>query len=433
MLLTTLIWSCSKESLDHGIEPTSKVKNTDNSVVEPNAFPPPLVGDLSFEVNEAIGPDEIIARMLTGTSEAARLSFKIIEDHDGLFVISTDGKLSLAANKRLDYETKTEHHLLIGVYDGVNDTVDFNVSISVLDDQELKDEPGSFVTKWNIKEGETLTIGTHPDYSYDYIIDWGDGTLESLTTQNPTHQYAEEGIYTVAINGKFPAISMQFADESSRKALTDVVKWGEKLWDTMEGAFFGCERLQGFSALDMPDLTQAESLALMFKGARAFNHDISEWDTDNITNMEGMFQGAISFNQNIDTWNTESVITMKAMFRNAESFEQDLKNWETAKVEDMSFMFYEASAFDQNLGDWDLSSITTLEDMLNYSGMSQDTYGKTLKGWSAMGSEQIPDGINLGAEGLSYCDHVDVYYARIKVLAEQNGWVITDEGMKECN
>lgn len=432
MLLITFIWSCSRESVDQGIEPIANAKDTNKKTEESETIPPPLAGDLTFEVNEEVLPNDIIARMITGSSDA-KLSFQILEDLDELFVLTNKGELSLAEGKRLDYETKMVHNIRVAVSDGTNEPVEFNVSINVLDDQELKDEPSSFVTKWIVGQGETLTIGTHPDYSYDYIIDWGDGTSESLTMQNPNHQYAEEGTYTVTINGQFPAVTMQFADESSRIALTDVVKWGDKIWMSMQGAFFGCERLRRFSAVDIPNLSQAESLAGMFQDARVFNQDISNWDTSNITNMERMFQGAISFNQDIDTWNTESVTTMKGMFRDTESFNQELKNWNTANVEDMSLMFYQAKAFDQDLGHWDLSSITTLEDMLSHTGMSQDTYGKTLKGWSSKGTEQIPDGIVLGAEGIPYCDYVDVVYARKKVLAEQNGWVINDGGMKECN
>lgn len=431
MLLITFIWSCSRESVDQGIKPFTNAKDTNKKIEEPETIPPPLVGDLTFEVNEEVLPNDIIARMITGSSDA-KLSFQILEDLDELFVLTNKGELSLAEGKRLDYETKMVHNIRVAVSDGTNEPVEFNVNINVLDDQELKDEPSSFVTKWRIREGETLTIGTHPDYSYDYFIDWGDGTVESLTMQNPNHKYAEEGTYTVAINGQFPSVSMQFADESSRIALTDVVKWGDKIWMSMQGAFFGCERLGGFSAVDIPNLSQAESLAGMFQGARVFNQDISNWDTSNITNMERMFQGAISFNQDIDSWNTESVTTMKEMFRDTESFDQELKNWNTANVQDMSLMFYQAKAFDQNLEKWDISSIITMEDMLSHSGISQDAYGKTLIGWSSMETDQIPDGIILGAESVPYCDYVDVVHARKIVLIEQNGWIIKDAGMKEC-
>lgn len=431
MLLITLIWSCSRESMDQGIEPITHDKNTANTVKESKSIPPPVVGDLTVEVNEEVMPRDIIARMITGSSDA-KLSFQILEDQDELFVLTTKGELSLADGKRLDYETKMEHNLRVAVSDGVNDPVDFKVSITVLDDQELKDEPSSFVTEWNMGEAETLTIGTHPDYLYDFFIDWGDGTVETVATQNPSHQYEEAGIYTVAINGEFPAMAMQFSDDSSRQSLIDVLKWGDNPWATMEGAFFGCEKLKGFSAVDIPDLSQVESLAGMFQGARIFNQDISNWDTSNISTMERMFQGAISFNQDIDTWNTESVTTMKAMFRDTESFDQELKNWNTANVEDISFMFYQAKAFDQNLEKWAISSITTMEDMLSLSGISQDAYGKTLIGWSSMETDQIPDGIVLGAESVPYCDYVDVVHARKIVLIEQNGWIIKDAGMKEC-
>jgi PKD repeat protein len=33
----------------------------------------------------------------------------------------------------------------------------------------------------------------------DYEVDWGDGTTESLTTNNPTHTYSSAGEYTIKV------------------------------------------------------------------------------------------------------------------------------------------------------------------------------------------------------------------------------------------
>ena len=52
----------------------------------------------------------------------------------------------------------------------------------------------------------------------------------------------------------------------------------------------------------------------MFHTATAFNQDISNWDTHNVTTMNNMFNGATSFDQNIGNWNVTNVSDMTSMF-----------------------------------------------------------------------------------------------------------------------
>ena len=49
-----------------------------------------------------------------------------------------------------------------------------------------------------------------------------------------------------------------------------------------------------------------------FNDTRAFNADISGWDTSSVTSMAGMFADAASFNQDIGGWDTSSVTDMNA-------------------------------------------------------------------------------------------------------------------------
>jgi len=52
---------------------------------------------------------------------------------------------------------------------------------------------------------------------------------------------------------------------------------------------------------------------------------ISDWDTSDITSMEGLFtQYGGAFNDDISKWNTSSVTTMESMFRGADNFNIDI-------------------------------------------------------------------------------------------------------------
>ena len=63
----------------------------------------------------------------------------------------------------------------------------------------------------------------------------------------------------------------------------------------------------------------------MFSNNAAFNHDISGWNTSNVTSMAQMFDGASAFNQNIGGWNTSKVTDMSEMFVGAPAFNQSVQ------------------------------------------------------------------------------------------------------------
>jgi hypothetical protein len=79
--------------------------------------------------------------------------------------------------------------------------------------------------------------------SYNYVIDWGDGVIESHTTNtSKTHTYPTAGTYTIKISGTFPRI--HFNGGGDRLKLIETVNFGNVGWisfgDGNGGAFQGC-------------------------------------------------------------------------------------------------------------------------------------------------------------------------------------------------
>ncbi|PHN95387.1 hypothetical protein CSC80_08665 [Maribacter sp. 6B07] len=261
----------------------------------------------------------------------------------------------------------------------------------------------SFTSIWNTNNTETgsslnneVTIPTNPAFTtYNYNVDWGDGSSDTGITGNITHTYANPSTYTIEISGTFPSIYFNDDNASDKLKIIEILAWGTIQWQTMENAFYGCENLN-FDLIDSPDLTQVTSLKNMFRGGTSFNGIVNDWDistitdlsgtfancntfnrpldlwdTSNVTDMSETFYGANQFNEPLDNWNTSAVTIMKGMFRGAARFNQNINNWNVSNVTDMSQTFAYTNAFNTPLNNWDVSIVTDMTAMFDGSGFNQ--------------------------------------------------------------
>lgn len=228
-----------------------------------------------------------------------------------------------------------------------------------------------YITTWKTdNEGASddnqITIKTAPGFTYDYTIDWGDGTLaDTNVTGDITHTYETSGTYTVSITGSYPApffdLTENLTQTDANKLLT-VEQWGEHTWLSMNQAFFNADFLV-INDAESPDLALVTDLSNMFRSASGFNSDISRWEVSNVTNMSGLFYGARDFNQNIGEWDTSSVTNMEKMFFRQRVFNQDISQWDVSNVRNMNGMFEAASGFDQDISQWNVGNVTNMSRM----------------------------------------------------------------------
>ena len=189
----------------------------------------------------------------------------------------------------------------------------------------------TFIIQIDTTEGDGENRMRLPIQGTDMVIDWGDGTIETVTqTATPssdnwvTHNYAEAGIYNIAVSNTIERVF--FANTGDKLKLVKGLQWGTAVWTTMNSAFRSCDNFVGdFS--DTPDLSSVTDMSRMFFNAPNFNQDIGNWSVDNVTSMFRMFQSASSFNQDIGNWSVENVTDMDFMFDSATSFNQDLSGW----------------------------------------------------------------------------------------------------------
>ena len=229
---------------------------------------------------------------------------------------------------------------------------------------------------------DEFTIPTYPDLTYNYIVDCDDiGPMTGVpANEDYTCKYDNPGTYTIRIKDNsnsgtgFPHIYFNNSGDAAK--LLTVEQWGSGLWTSMEGAFYGCVNLSG-SPNDNPNLSNVTSMHEMFRGAAAFNGDISGWDTQNVTSFRDMFYNAENFNQNIGGWNTSNVTDMSFMFYNAHAFNQDISGWNIDKVTKIYYMFFGASTFNQDIGGWNTDKVTDMRWMFSHAVL----FNQDIGGW----------------------------------------------------
>lgn len=241
--------------------------------------------------------------------------------------------------------------------------------------------PTPFISRWDTNRTSPgssannqvkLPASPSSGYTYDFVVDWGDGTTDSFTSipasdAARTHTYATSGVYTITITGEYPQIL--FDNNQDYLKIINITQWGNKVWNEL--IFFNCEDLV-ISATDMP--TFASDAKISFQWATNFNSPIGHWDTTNVSDLSYAFQFVTGFNQPLTGWNTENVTNMDSMFDNARAFNQPIGNWDTSKVANMAAMFRNAQAFDQPLA-WNTSSVTNMSTMFQATKFNQDISG----------------------------------------------------------
>ncbi|MEP3210725.1 MAG: BspA family leucine-rich repeat surface protein [Maribacter sp.] len=319
-------------------------------------------------------------------------------------------------------------------------------AIEILGVEPLDERP--FITTWKtdnpgVSEDNQITIPTYPGETYNYSVDWGDGTIDSAVTEDITHTYSTPGTYEVSITGDFPRIYF-YNEEVDRLKILSVKQWGDISWKSFGQAFFACYNMD-VTTTDFPDFSNVSGLSGMFSSCESmvgnssfenwdvsnitameymfsntpFNQNISNWDVSNVTYMDGMFQKS-SFNQDISAWNMSRVSRLPFMFRNS-AFNQPIGDWDLGNAGIMNSMFEGAIDFNQGLGNWNVASVTRMEDMFKNSALSLENYDNTLIGWS---TQQIRNGVTFDGGNSQFCQGEE---ARQKLI-DDFGWTITDAG-----
>ena len=187
----------------------------------------------------------------------------------------------------------------------------------------------------------------------------------------------------------------------------------------------------------------------MFKSAASFSADLSNWNTQNFTNMENMFAGTPSTSTNFSQWDVSRCTTLYGMFYNTTSINPDVTNWDVSAVTNTSSMFYNSGNVTGNFSGWDTRSLISVTSMFRFStfdgdisswniqnltsagnfltgSMSTANYDSLLIGWSSQ-APNIQSNVNLDIGTTQYTAGGAAESGRT-LLTGTYGWTITDGG-----
>ena len=201
------------------------------------------------------------------------------------------------------------------------------------------DRSKNFVSTWRTSsDGESVTLPLPSGYTYNFTVDWGDGTSPSTVVsyddQNRIHTYSAAGTYTVSMSGTIQAWS--FRNTGDKDKLISIEDLGDVGWLRFWGAFWGCRNLTSVAG---GNTSQVVTMANMFNSAVLTDPDTRFWNVSNVGSMINMFAQASAANPDVSKWDTSNLQKTDRMFQNATSATPDISLWNFSLITEMGGMF----------------------------------------------------------------------------------------------
>ena len=285
-------------------------------------------------------------------------------------------------------------------------------------------ESTAFISRWQTTTAdETITLPLRGDFSYNFNVDWGDGSTSEITSHDDSdriHTYTTAGTYTVSITGTVSA--WFFNNTGDKDKILEVLNLGDVGWINFQSAFRGCSNLTTFNG---GKVSSVVSMTSMFARAENVVPEVGHWDTSSVQSMASMFYLARSADPDVSNWDTSNVQSMGSMFYHLDSGSPDVSNWNTSSVTNMSGMFQNAGKSNPDVSNWDFSSVTSSLNVAFFGvNFSADTYSSALISLDATLSDSVTG--RLLFKSIPYNSNAAT--ARANLVSD--GWTITDAGQR---
>lgn len=260
-----------------------------------------------------------------------------------------------------------------------------------------------FSTVWKtdnvgVSNNDQIQLPLYYTNSYDFDVDWGDGTTDHITAYNDAatlHTFPSAGTYAINITGVCDGFRFNIFQDQLK--LIEISNWGCFRPGAGGLQFFDCFNMI-CSAADILDFSGSPNPTAMFSNCHNFNGQLLGCDLSGQMQFTDMFSGALVFNQPLNSWNMSSAVTLDRMFAYA-------------------------SLFNQTLFSWDVSNVTSAVDMFAGSALSTPNYTSILMYWSKL---SVQPNVVFGVGSIKYMAKAQA--SRDVLTSAPNNWVITDGG-----
>lgn len=141
--------------------------------------------------------------------------------------------------------------------------------------------------------GTSITLPLLNGYSYDALVDWGDGspmtTVTSYNSAGASHTYSGSGNYDIRIRGICQSFSINNTN-SLKNYITKVKFWGNCDFKALD--FYGCSSLGSIPPGELTGMSGMTSMANFLRGCTSYKTPLISnffMNTPNITNFDYTF------------------------------------------------------------------------------------------------------------------------------------------------